>query len=996
MNFQIYGDDSLIHNSSGTDEYNEDMLTFKLDGLRTFSTITILLPEEHGYSDGGNYYLTLCEVKIYAVPRPACDERQTNVTNGQTQIYNNSGKVIDHEYTVGTIIEVVCEEDLHLDGPPRFQCLATGKYNYPVPKCVEACVPIPKPSNGHVLPDLLLYEVNDSLKIVCDVGYETLKMDTIHCQNDGKWESPIPTCQRVYCLLPRKPEHGYYSLDGHTEITNVSISRLPYLTEVIGLCDTGFTSNHFQKRICNGDKTWSNQKTACTPVQCSHPRNISNVVYTFKNGSEIVPGTTFDYNTVLKVSCKIGYTLIGQTNRTCESDKTWSGKDPNCSVVTCDFPGKFDNGHYITRDYNTTEKNTLTPYVSGKLDFSSVIEAVCETTFLLKSSNSTRQCTSTGLWDGEKPVCNPIMCKWPLRLENGYYQASGSPTARGLPYNTTLIAICNETYKLSDNYKDRRCNENAVWDNSPAVCEPMCVLPAVENGQFINVLSTKFALGTTLRFTCKPGFITGSTNDTITCLQNHQWSATPVCQEACGPVPTPVNGHVVPDLSLYAVNDSITVICDVGYEIIKTDTTHCQSGGKWENPIPTCHRIQCLLPRKPDHGYYSVNGTAVDGPLVSKFPYMTEIIGLCNTGYVNTNPQRRICRNDSSWIDLETKCTPLQCSHPQNITNGVYTFQNGSQIFPKTVFNYNTVLTLSCKTGYTVLGQAERTCKSDKTWSGTEPHCAVVTCDFPGKFDNGHYVMRDHNVTNMNKLKPYLTGNLNFSAKIKAVCMTHYLLKSTNSIRQCTSGGIWDGDNPVCVHLMCEWPLKLDNGYYKASNGATTSGMPYNTTLTVSCNEMYRLSGNYRKRRCDEDAVWNNVPAVCEPICFLPTVANGKFSNVSSIHLPSGASVRLACDSGYRATSHTIICQGNHQWNVTPICQAQSGTSKNTVIYGVVSVVVVAIVALTTGICYCRFIKLRHRKSPDDQKFHLTNHEVTDSSDDADGIIRVDVRYKLC
>ncbi|XP_053395133.1 sushi, von Willebrand factor type A, EGF and pentraxin domain-containing protein 1-like [Mercenaria mercenaria] len=624
MNFQIYGDDSLFHNSSGTDEYNEDMLTFKLDGLRTFSTITILLPKEHGYSDGGNYYLTLCEVQIYAVPRPACDERQTNVINGQTQIYNNSGRVIDNEYTVGTIIEVDCEEDLHLDGPPRFQCLATGKYNYPIPKCVEACVPIPKPSNGHVLPDLLLYEVNTTLKIVCDVGYETLKTDTIHCQNDGKWESPIPTCQRVYCLLQRKTEHGYYSLNGHTEIENVSISRLAYLTEVIGLCDTGYTSNHFQKRICNSDKTWSNQETACTPVQCSHPRNISNVVYTFKNGSQIVPETTFDYKTVLKVSCKIGYTVIGQANRTCERDKTWSGKDSDCLVVTCDFPGNFDNGHYITRDYNTSGRNTLTPYLTGKLDFSAVIEAVCEKKFMLKSPNSTRQCTQTGLWHGEKPVCVPIMCKWPLSLENGYYQASNSPTARGMSYNTTLMAICNETYKLSENYKDRRCNEDAVWDSSPAVCEPMCVLPAVENGQFINVPSTEFSLGTTLRFTCDPGFITGSTNDTITCQQNHQWSATPVCQE---------------------------------------------------------------------------------------------------------------------------------------------------------------------------------------------------------------------------------------------------------------------------------------------------------------------------------------------PICILPTVTNGKFSNVSSIHLSSGASVRLTCVSGYRATSDTIICQGNHEWNVTPVCQAQSGARKNTVIYGVVSVVVVMIVAVTAGLCYCKFIR---------------------------------------
>ncbi|XP_053395138.1 complement receptor type 2-like [Mercenaria mercenaria] len=283
---------------------------------------------------------------------------------------------------------------------------------------------------------------------------------------------------------------------------------------------------------------------------------------------------------------------MGQANRTCESDKTWSGIDPYCIVVTCDFPGKFDNGHYVTSDYNTTERNTLTSYLTGKLDFSAEIEAVCEKKFMLKSPNSTRQCTSSGLWDGEKPVCVPIMCKWPLFLEKGYYQASNSPTARGMSYNTTLMAICNETYKLSDNYKDRRCNENAVWDSSPAVCEPMCVLPVVENGQFINVLSTQFALGTTLRFTCYPGFTTGSTNDTITCQQNHQWSSKPVCQDSLCIIPNITNGKFINVLSTkFEVGTTLQFTCDKGFTAAASkDTIACEENFQW-NITPVCQAV---------------------------------------------------------------------------------------------------------------------------------------------------------------------------------------------------------------------------------------------------------------------------------------------------------------------------------------------------------------------------------------------------------------------
>ncbi len=46
------------------------------------------------------------------------------------------------------------------------------------------------------------------------------------------------------------------------------------------------------------------------------------------NGSVEIPLTTF--NAIITYTCNDGYTLKGDTTRTCESDEQWSGSAPVC------------------------------------------------------------------------------------------------------------------------------------------------------------------------------------------------------------------------------------------------------------------------------------------------------------------------------------------------------------------------------------------------------------------------------------------------------------------------------------------------------------------------------------------------------------------------------------------------------------------------------------------------------------------------------------------
>ena len=47
------------------------------------------------------------------------------------------------------------------------------------------------------------------------------------------------------------------------------------------------------------------------------------------NGGIIAPSTTF--GSVMTHNCNSGFVLCGENNRTCQSNRSWSGSTPNCT-----------------------------------------------------------------------------------------------------------------------------------------------------------------------------------------------------------------------------------------------------------------------------------------------------------------------------------------------------------------------------------------------------------------------------------------------------------------------------------------------------------------------------------------------------------------------------------------------------------------------------------------------------------------------------------------
>lgn len=130
----------------------------------------------------------------------------------------------------------------------------------------------------------------------------------------------------------------------------------------------------------------------------------------------------------------------------------------------------------------------------------------------------------------------------------------------------------------------------------------------------------------------------------------------------CESLLSPINGHVsFTDLVVYSV---ATYECDRGFGIKGAVTRMCQKDGTWSGSQPTCERMYLPI-------------------------YMTMVI--------------IICPHSAS------DCGPLFSQ-----VNGMVD-TSGTQ--------YGDIATYVCMPGYTLVGEATRTCDISGVWTGVEPIC---------------------------------------------------------------------------------------------------------------------------------------------------------------------------------------------------------------------------------------------------------------------------------
>ena len=664
-------------------------------------------------------------------------------------------------------------------------------------------------------------------------------------------------------------------------------------------CSTGYNINGNDTISCLLDASWSLPTPSCSLINCGNPGEPANG---YNNDN------VFTYQSTVQYYCNVGYQLSGDSSIECTANGNWNNTLPNCAIINCTDPGTPING----------TRNVVDLYYNSTVSYS------CNTGYNLTGAASIR-CLATGQWSAPVPSCPPVSCGDPGTPNNGNKSSSI------YTYNSIISFQCDSGYFLSGSVS-LFCLSNSSWNGSVPSCLAGCSDPGVpDNGQR---QGDTFSINATVSFTCDTGHILNGSNS-LHCVAGGSWNDTaPTCNPVnCTDLGSPTNG--TRDGTVFTFNSTVLYSCDTGYTVTGADSLTCLSNGSWDASVPSCDIVNCSNPGEPTNGM--LQGET--------FTYNSVVTYNCSVGYNLTGADSLTCLSNGTWDESVPSCPPVNCGDPGIPINGsksgsVYTYSsvvsyqcisgysisgadtlsclstgswNGSvpYCYPDCIdpgdlsngqragdtFNYNSVLSYTCNTGYNLTGESSITCLSNGSWSNVIPSCIIVNCSDPGTPTNGE------------RFGDVFT----YEAEVVYSCNDEYSLVGAQAIR-CQSNGYWSDALPSCVYIDCPDPGIPDNGL------RTSSNFSFNSSVNFTCYPGYQLTGS-DVITCSTDGKWSeDIPSCNITYCSAPmSPANG---NVSYTSLSVNSSVYFTCNTGYTLTGDTnITCLPNTQWsNVIPTC----------------------------------------------------------------------------
>ncbi|PIO61305.1 sushi domain protein, partial [Teladorsagia circumcincta] len=269
-----------------------------------------------------------------------------------------------------------------------------------------------------------------------------------------------------------------------------------------------------------------------------------------------------------------------------------------------------------------------------------------------------------------------------------------------------------------------------------------------------------------------------------------------------------------------------------------------------------------------------------------------------------------------------------RCGPPPEIP---YAVHDGSSFSGE--YDLEAEVSYSCIPGYhkfSAKGLALAKCllnrKNVAQWFGPD-----LKCKDPGKLENG---IRDGDV-------------FEYPHTVVYHCHPGFLLLGP-STRKCESNGEWSDEPPVCQATECPRPPDPLHGRVLGTS------LTYQSTVTYSCKEGYRLVGQVQ-RICLAEGTWAGVEPKCEEIRCpnLPPLSNGYIEGGETYYgavatfrcletmshegatmakcmesgqwshpMPRclGATVELLCDQRHEANMQTQMQCHNGTWSHVPIC----------------------------------------------------------------------------
>ncbi|XP_023804740.1 sushi, von Willebrand factor type A, EGF and pentraxin domain-containing protein 1 isoform X3 [Oryzias latipes] len=866
-----------------------------------------------GYNLVGNSTVLCGERGIWIGGVPSCRPIECPIPK---QVAN--GKVAYRKLQFGHSATYSCHRGFRLEGPEMVKCLANGNWDLEPPNCVQiSCTPPKAIENGFVEGQDHSFGV--TIFYSCFPGFQLVGQDHLTCEEVG-WSSSVPVCVPSDCGLPPHIDFGdYVRVTDSTSIDALTAAPLDlnflHGTLIEYRCHKGYEITFHTRLMCQENGGWNGTAPSCIPAECETPPNPE---HGWVNVTDASVGSIVTY------SCERGYELKGESVRQCISGHLWTSDAPTCHPISCDNPGPIDNGTthgvdfvylevmhfecdpgFVLRGSDTIacladgkwngQKPLCEPVLCGppivpsdvtvegkEYTYNSRIELSCPPGFVLKGM-SVHVCQADGTWSHESPTCIPARCSKPSPIPHGHYMGSE------FGYNSKVKYECDRGYKLSGD-PTLVCKSDGLWDKPVPRCDIIsCDPPEDISHGFLN--GSSFNYNDVVEYVCFDGYeIVG--DPVLRCSYEGLWlGSVPECQPCVCALPGVKFGKVLS--SGHACGDRLQFQCDKGYKLLGPSQATCEKGGVWSPGVPMCSRGRCSSPPPV------VPNAVLQGDTVT---LLDTAIYKCRPGYQRKGPLFVSCGRDGQWGEPRIRCEAVNCGKPPAILHAQVLEDN---------FTFPNKITYRCDDGYELATlAASLSCQSDGTWSKRNIKCHPTPCLLPSNLSDPHLVVSGR------KLTP-VGDTITFS------CPPGFYLQGS-ALAECQVGGIWAPSisTVFCKMVVCEKPPPLLHGVIKGDS------YNYGDLVLYSCLPGFDMKGE-AVQTCQADRKWNGTQPVCvassEYACGPPpTVSHAQFRITAESHL---LNVSYLCNAGMQLVGpETLTCLADGTWSLpAPTCEVARG-----------------------------------------------------------------------
>ncbi|XP_064386940.1 CUB and sushi domain-containing protein 1-like [Halichondria panicea] len=427
----------------------------------------------------------------------------------------------------------------------------------------------------------------------------------------------------------------------------------------------------------------------------------------------------------------------------CLANGNWSSVQPTCKVVDCGALEGFTNGKVVILQGTT---------------FGQSVVYSCNEGYTL-NGDARRTCTASGQWSGSAPSCDPVDCGQLTAPSNGEVSMPVGTT-----FNNVAHYSCHSCYRRLG-VSLRICGGNGLWIPAQPACEILdCDRPPdLENGITITPYTTTCSSAVT--YSCDRGYLLEGVSSR-SCQTNEEWSnETALCNPIdCGSLSSPDRGTVL--LSGSTFMSRATYSCNSGYPLRGPAVRTCGPDGRWSQYPPSCEPVDCGALMNPTNGGVDTSSGTI---------FMNRATYTCNIGHNLVGTSLRMCLASGMWSSVQPTCEVVDCGALEDLTNGRVVILQGTTFGQSVVY--------SCNEGYTLNGDARRTCTVNGKWTGSAPSCDPVDCGGLDAPANGH-VTTSQGTHFMDTALYSCSPGYNLTGCSEAVCQ---------------SNATWSCDPPFCA-----------------------------------------------------------------------------------------------------------------------------------------------------------------------------------------------------